>query len=214
MRHRSHRGMKWFSGIVAAGSLVTLGLSAATPAAASPVIRSAQTEYGMTVVPVTKILGTAHKGHLLELLLANRQEVSIPARDENLVEHQMAQVDYSAMSPAYKTTVNGNCGSSFVQILDKGNGHPIFMNTGFTVKHEAISYGWQVFEASITPGNSWEYTYNAGGALDFDSSWEGFHDSVENPPHGIYEAQVEDGWALLDTGSICVSGDPFVEGAL
>lgn len=156
--------------------------------------------FNMTYVPVVKVLGAAaHANGRVNVLLANGRKISILAADKSLVERRMAHPD---------TTVRGSCGLSYVNLKNKSNGDPVYMWTGFEVNHEAISYSWQVYIVAL--GSSYEHTYNAGGGLDFDSTWEGTYTSSANPARGTYLAEVEsdNSYALLDTGDICVSGGP------
>lgn len=205
------RGMKWTVGILITASMVAASLAAMPAAGASSAVTSIRT--AMTLVPVIRVLGpTAGRSERVNILLASGETISIPAADESLVNRRMAEGAKGSTSP--DATISGSCGSSNVYIYDKSNGHPIRMTTGFTVKHEAVSYSWEVIELGLSSG--YDYTYTAGGGLDFDSSWSGGHTSTENPAHGTYYAHVvaDDSYALLDTGDICTSGGPSAQKSL
>jgi hypothetical protein len=113
-----------------------------------------------------------------------------------------------------KQTLHGVCGSSFVELSNKSDGYPIHMGTGFSVIDSAISYGWQVFIANADL--TYQYTFNSSGDLAFDHVWAGVHTSAGDQDHGGWNAQVSinNSWVLLDTGAICSSEGPSVNGSL
>jgi hypothetical protein len=102
--------------------------------------------------------------------------------------------------------VYGNCGSSSITVTEKPDGYPVAMHTGFTVVEPAIGYDWS---ATVT-GPDYSYDYENGGFLDFDSSWEGAHQSTQNEAEGIYVAEVDPAAsdAVLWDGTVCYSGGP------
>jgi hypothetical protein len=61
----------------------------------------------------------------------------IPAADMARV---MARAREDAHSAATAPAASGNCGTSYVKLLEKSNCYPVQVTTGFTVKVPAISY--------------------------------------------------------------------------
>lgn len=210
-----HSKKRRFFGTMVIGSFIAATWAATvTPARAeADATNTRTTSSQMNIVPVSKILGpTTNQTASVNILLDNGRQISIPVSDESLVRQQMTTEAAHRVYP--NATVRGDCGSSYVNISRKSNGHPIYMSTGFTVNIPAIGYSWRVYEAHI--GGTWNFTYRKSGTLASDSSWNGSHTSIENPNHGTYHAQVESdhSYAILDTGSICSSGGPEAEGSL
>ena len=186
---------------VAAGGLVLVGTSSAN---AAPTFSVATTTTAMTEVYVSKTLGSIDATGEIGVLLSDGQRIELPAKYRSLTERAAR----TARSVQPDGTVTGNCGSSYIT-LTQHNGWPVHMDTGFHVNHEAISYDWSA-QINGFSGSGYEYTYGASGDLDFDSTWHGQHTSHTRYPHGTYHAYVlQPSYALLDTGSICVSGDPY-----
>jgi hypothetical protein len=102
--------------------------------------------------------------------------------------------------------VVGDCGYSYINLMEKSNGQPVRMTTGFHVNDAAISYNWN---ASVG-GPNYQHTYLSSGNLAFRNDWNGSHNSDLNYPHGVYYASVSSNYsyALLFWGGLCVSGGP------
>lgn len=165
----------------------------------------------MVIVPTVRILGaTPHKKGYFTVLSANGKEAAVPDSLKSRVETRMKE---GAISPsALKDTVHGNCGSSFIELANKGDGSPLHLLTGFTVILPAVDYSWH---GGVSGPSSFKYTINFGGALAFDESWEGQHTTTNNWPHGTWSGAVSQAsYADLDDGDICYSGGPAVSGHL
>jgi DNA/RNA non-specific endonuclease len=194
----------------AVSMLLTVSASSAattssTPAPASHSDHLVEKTAAMQKVRVTKLISsTPDEAGQVKVQLANGAIVPIPQATEKKVMSRAAQ---QAAHP--DGTVSGNCGSSFITLSEKPNGYPVAMRTGFTVVEPAIGYDWS---ASVI-GPDYFYDYENGGFLDFDSSWEGGHQSSENRAEGLYFAAVDPAGsdAVLLDGTVCFSGGPTDE---
>jgi hypothetical protein len=150
---------------------------------------------------VRLISGKPDQAGQVKVQLANGSIVPIPQAAEKKVMSRAAQ---EAAQP--DGTVYGNCGSSYITLMEKPDGYPVAMQTGFTVVEPAIGYDWS---ASVT-GPDYSFNYESSGGLFFDSSWNGGYQSSQDQATGIYLAEVDPAGsdAILLDGTVCVSGGP------
>lgn len=191
-----------------AASMLTMGTAQAQPPQRS-VAHSVTSHSTMYSTWVVKVLSAPDSNNQIRVQLSNGVDISIPASQESLVQQYAATVAAPKDRVSPDDTVFGDCGNSSVEIVYKSNGEPVRMKTGFSVIHEAIYYAWHVEEAGSS-GTGYAYNYHASGSLDFDSNWDGSHNSGDNYPTGTYAASVDGpgSWAQLDNGDICFSGGP------
>jgi hypothetical protein len=208
-----YRARRHVAGILAV-AIASLGLSVAVAVSATtanaPASQITRT-FGMSTVAVSKVLGPSAKG-TDEVLLANGATISVPVRYVGLIEKYMTKHKTAIQLDTLYDEIAGNCGTSFVELTNKSNGHPVHMLTGFTLIDYAVDYSWRV----PISGPSYSYVYTAGGALAFDATWEGQHSSAANYAHGTWGAGVVSSasYAVLWTGQVCYSGGPVVHGYL
>lgn len=206
MQRWFHRKIAWLGGAVATAALVTASLSASSAAASTMPAKVHKS--GMEFVPVIKILGaTEHQKGYLTALLANGQKISFPRTYEGLVRNSIRKTE-GLRPDALKNTVYGNCGSSYVELTNKSDGHPVHLETGFKVDDPAYYYAWT---APIS-GPGYSYTFQASGGLASRTSWTGKHTSADDYAHGTWAASAT-GYALT-SGGTCTSGGPSVIGHL
>lgn len=200
-------------GIVAT-ALATL--TAAIPAAASASAHGSAAKpptvmthrIGMTIVPTVRILGaTPRKPGYFTVLSANGQEAIVPDYLRTRVESRMKQ---ESIHPKLKRTLQGDCGSSFVNITTKANGYMVFRNTGFTVNQPAVYFSWRY---TVAGPDYASITFLYSDPLNLDISWADPVSSGHDYPNGTWSGKVSTAsYAELWTGAICYSAGPEVDG--
>lgn len=135
--------------------------------------------------------------------LANGEIIPIPASEEGRVKRAIER-NQGKYSP--QDVIDGPCGSSYVEVTEKPNDHPVRMDTGFEVDFPAVSYAWEV----DISGPSYEDAYQSAGGLNLQTEWHGQDDSQYDERQGDYTAAVDPlmSFALLVTGNVCFSGGP------
>ena len=181
------------------------GVTVTSSANAAPVQEVTHTGT-MTLVTVTRALGSTDSTGQVQVLLSNGHQIKIPAANLALTLNYAKAMKASVHPDG---TVTGNCGSSWVNLYERSDGHPVKTTTGFHVIHAAVAFTWDVSTKGPSgSGYLWHGSY--GGGLFFDSTWSTSHSSHKDYKRGIYEA-VADGDAILDTGGVCVSGEPYAD---
>ena len=194
-----------------ASQAVTTGHTAAVASAPSAASPDQEDKTGhTTTLPMTKVrvikqvTTNPDSAGNVKVLLANGKTVPVPATHIDLVMKRAAE--QAKVTP--NGTVTGDCGSSYITLKMKDDGHPVAIKTGFHVNDWAVAYDW--FATINGPGN-YLHEYSSSGSLDFENDWNGGYQSNNDEAEGLYEAAVDPGVsdALLWTGDICFSGGPI-----
>ncbi|WP_320783828.1 DNA/RNA non-specific endonuclease [Streptomyces sp. CRN 30] len=192
------------SGVTVAGTVAALALTATAPTAAAKEKADGDLTTGMTEGRVTKLVtDTPDSAGNLKVELSNGMVVAIPAAQKDLVMDRAAE---QADEVHTEGTVYGNCGSSYIELEQKSNRHPLAVRTGFKLNQPAVGYAW----FATVVGTDYLHEYTDSGVLLLDSSWDGGYESDEDEAEGIYTAVVDPGVssAVLWNGGVCYSGGP------
>ena len=186
-----------------AAVLSFVGTSTAQPMASVAPSHVTSSQRGMEVIGFNRAVAEAH-GYEIVTLPDGRQ-ASVPKAE---AEHARAAGTMAGLQPDAQDTKFGTCGYSYVELDDGGGGGVAYLRTGFHVNFDAISYAWWV---QITDNNGRSHQ-NWGSALTFQTDWTSGILKLGLYAGGDAKAEVipDNSWALLVTGSICVSGGPEV----
>src|SRR4051794_37909658 len=176
------------AGVVGSASGATTQRSPAAPPNAM-VVRTP-----MTTAKVSRLLtSTPDQAGDVKVQLDDGTMIAIPSKDKNLV---MSTAATSVISPSNQ--VGGDCGTSYIYVNERSDGHPVHMDTGFDVIRPAISYAWHASIHGFS-GSGYDYDYHASGDLAWRVGWHGQHSSHTDYPRGTYAASVyTDSYAILD----------------
>jgi hypothetical protein len=201
---RNIRSRMAIIGAAGAAALVALLMPGAPAGAATTTESTAP----MTLVHAARLANPVpDSAGKVQVELTNGAVISIDAAHRDLVMSQ-ANADPGTVTPDNR--VGGNCGSSYIYVNERSDGHPVHMDTGFDVVRPAVEYAWHAHIAGDSH-TGYDYDYHASGGLANRTGWHGQHGSHKDYPRGTYAAGVyTDGssWALLNNGSVCYSGGP------
>lgn len=198
-----------------AAAIAAVGLLAFVVGSAAPANAATTASAESTVTTVVQMISGGFRADVAEangyqiLTAPDGTQSSVPITEEAIAQRAAAdaakvsaQSEAPAGLPTPNGTVDGDCGSSWINAVKQAN-NTVAYSTGYIVFGAVVSSQWQVVASGFVSGNS--VLLNPGPNS---GTWEteGALYNVVGP--GLAYVTVATSFAVLASGQVCYSGGP------
>jgi hypothetical protein len=198
------RSIRTFLSVAVAAGLALTALASPASAEQAPAAPTKHLQRGMSVVRFDAKVAAAN-GYKI-VTYADGSQQSVPVDPTDTTKEASPIVPAGGVSAnVNQNTVYGNCGYSFIE-ADQTGPHKIWIRSGFHVNRGAVAYTWVI---ELWDDNGSSYQGSSGGLLNR-QDWSHTWNNLTQYGYSLEEVLPGSSDAVLNNGSVCTSGGPWI----